>query len=53
VIFVDSCAVIVIYFVKRKEKKRNKKQKKSYCSVRVLFKTKFLVELGLDILFPE
>jgi type IV secretory pathway TrbD component len=52
VILVDSCAVIiiccviVIYFV-------GKKMLLVGGIVQVLFKTKFLVELGLDLLFPK
>jgi len=45
--------MIVIYFSKKKEKH-------NFCLLRnylftavVLFKTEFLVELGIDLLFPE
>jgi len=43
-------AVIVIYFV---EKKRNKNNVACGGTIQLLFKTAFLVELGLDLLFPE
>jgi dolichyl-phosphate-mannose--protein O-mannosyl transferase len=58
VILVDSCAVIFIYcdfylfFLKKKEENFCLRR---YCSLTaaVLFKTYFLVELGIGLLFPE
>jgi dolichyl-phosphate-mannose--protein O-mannosyl transferase len=58
VILVDSCAVIFIYcdcylfFLKKKEENFCLRR---YCSLTaaVLFKTYFLVELGISLLFPE
>jgi hypothetical protein len=44
VILVDSCAVIVIYFVQKKEKEKENKNR-----VVVLFKMELLVELGFSI----
>jgi hypothetical protein len=59
VILVDSCACIVIfifcdYYLFLKKKKQNFCLRR-YCSLTaaVLFKTKFLVELGISLLFPE
>ena len=51
VILVDSCAIIFIccdcyfFFLKKKETK--------FLLAAVLFKTDFLVELGISLLFPE
>jgi hypothetical protein len=58
-ILVDYCAVIFIccdcylFFLKKKE--RQNFCLRRYCSltVAVLFKTDFLVELGIGLLFPE
>jgi hypothetical protein len=49
VILVDSCAVIVIYFVKKKEKQ-------IFCLWwydTITVQNRFLVELGLSLLFPK
>jgi hypothetical protein len=58
VILVDSCACIVIFIFHDTKKKRKEKQNfclRQYCSltVAVLFKTDFLVELGISLLFPK
>jgi len=47
-------AVIVIYISGKKKEKQNFCLRR-YCSLAaaVLFKTEFLVELGIDLLFPE
>jgi hypothetical protein len=45
-------AVIVIYFVEKK-RKRNRNSVACSGTVQLLFKTDFLVELGLGLLFPE
>jgi hypothetical protein len=61
VILVDSCACTVIFiccdyylFIFLKKEKQNFCLRQ-YCSLTaaVLFKTDFLVELGIDLLFPE
>ena len=58
VILVDSCACTVIFiccFPKNKKKKKQNFCLRRYCSLAaaVLFKTEFLVELGIGLLFPE
>jgi len=47
-------AVIVIYISEKKKEKQNFCLRR-YCSLTaaVLFKTEFLVELGIGLLFPE
>jgi hypothetical protein len=47
-------AVIVIYISEKKKEKQNFCLRR-YCSLAaaVLFKTEFLVELGIGLLFPE
>jgi hypothetical protein len=61
VILVDSCACTVIFiccdyylFILKKKEKQNFCLRR-YCSLTVvlLFKTDFLVELGIGLLFPE
>jgi hypothetical protein len=48
-------AVIVIYISERKKKEKQNFCLRRYCSLAaaVLFKTEFLVELGISLLFPE
>jgi len=61
VILVDSCACTVIficcdyYYYYYFEKKRENFCLRRYCSLTaaVLFKTDFLVEIGIGLLFPE
>jgi hypothetical protein len=57
VILVDSCACTVIFICCEKKKKREKQNfcLRRYCSLAaaVLFKTEFLVELGIGLFFPE
>jgi hypothetical protein len=52
VILVDSCAMIVIYFIEKKET-NFLLALVLYSMVELLFKIYFLVELGLSLLFPE
>jgi hypothetical protein len=52
VILVDSCAMIVIYFIEKKET-NFLFALVLYSMVELLFKIYFLVELGLSLLFPE
>jgi len=52
VILVDSCAMIVIYFIEKKET-IFLLALVLYSMVELLFKIYFLVELGLSLLFPE
>jgi hypothetical protein len=49
---VDSCAMIVIYFIEKKET-NFLLALVLYSMVELLFKIYFLVELGLSLLFPE
>jgi hypothetical protein len=63
VILVDCCACTVIFICCDSKKKRNiifacdgtVQLRQRYCSLAtaVLLKTKFLVELGISLLFPE
>jgi len=58
VILVDCCACTVIFIFCDSKKKKKKKQNfflRRYCSLAatVLFKTEFLVELGINLLFSE
>jgi hypothetical protein len=56
VILVDSCACTVIFICcdsKKKEKQNFCLQRCYSLAAVVLFKTEFLVELGIGLLFPE
>ena len=56
VILVDSCACTVIFICcDSKKKEKQNFCLRRYCSltVAVLFKTDFLVELGIGLLFPK
>jgi len=56
VILVDSCACNVIFICcDSKKKEKQNFCLRRYCSLAaaVLFKKEFLVELGIDLLFPE
>jgi hypothetical protein len=57
VILVDYCAMIFVcsdcYLFCWKQRKRNRNSVAYSGTVQLLFKIDFLVELGLDLLFPE
>jgi len=52
--------LVVLFLVVVFQKKKEKKEKQNFClrqycslAAAVLFKTEFLVELGIGLLFPE
>ena len=46
--------LLFLFILKKKSKKKKKKKKKNiFVFSAVLFKTEFLVELGIGLLFPE
>jgi hypothetical protein len=55
VILVDSCACTVIFICCDSKKKKQNFCLRRYCSLAaaVLFKTEFLVELGIGLFFSE